>query len=40
MSSMFEECNNLENLNLPSSFNTQKVTNMTAMFSRCNNLEI
>ena len=34
MSSMFEECSSLKELNI-SNFNTNNVTNMTQMFAGC-----
>ena len=37
MAGMFNECNNLKELNL-SNFNTNNVTNMRLMFQLCNNL--
>ena len=35
MRCMFWDCSNLKNLNLPSSFNTQNVTNMDGIFYGC-----
>ena len=39
MSAMFQECNEIEELNL-SKFNTSKVTDMEYMFSHCSKLKL
>ena len=39
MTGMFENCNNLENLNFLKNWNTSNVINMSHMFKGCYSLE-